>query len=73
MAKYLNVAQVAKRTGLALRTVYGYTHLGILPPPAKRDGCKSLYAAGDINYFNEIHKGRPAARRAVKPRKRSRR
>jgi hypothetical protein len=62
--KNMRIADVAKATGLTLGTCYAYASAGILPPPRQRIGTVMIFCREDIEFFLEVHEGRPGARKS---------
>jgi MerR family transcriptional regulator, thiopeptide resistance regulator len=42
------IGELAGATGLTVRTLHHYEHLGLLPPPARTEGRQRLYGADDV-------------------------
>lgn len=68
----LRIAEVAERTGLTVGTLYNYVSEGIAPTPRARVGTVALFAPDDIDFFIEVHKGRPGGRKSVKTKRQRR-
>jgi predicted DNA-binding transcriptional regulator AlpA len=64
MKRNMRITDVAKMTGLTLGTCYVYVSGGILPPPRERIGTAMIFDREDIEFFLEIHEGRPGARKS---------
>jgi MerR family transcriptional regulator, thiopeptide resistance regulator len=50
----LKVGQLAKRTGISVRTLHYYDELGLLPPSGRTDAGYRLYTHGDIARLQQI-------------------
>jgi DNA-binding transcriptional MerR regulator len=52
--RYMQIGQVAERTGLTQRTVRYYEERGLLPPPARMEGGFRLYTEADVRRLHSI-------------------
>jgi DNA-binding transcriptional MerR regulator len=50
----LKVGQLAKRTGISVRTLHYYDELGLLPPSGRTEAGYRLYTPGDIARLQQI-------------------
>jgi len=48
------VGELARRTGLSVRTLHYYEEIGLLSPSRRTDGGHRLYAAGDVVRLQQI-------------------
>ena len=62
----LRTEEVARLTGLTVKTLYQYRYAGIFPEPRERIAQVAFYDRRDVAAFMEGRKGRPGARKAVK-------
>src|SRR5512134_1259355 len=51
---YLQIGEVAERTGVTQRTLRFYEEKGLLKPPTRLDGGFRLYSEGDIGRVERI-------------------
>ena len=57
---YLQIGEVAERTGVTQRTLRFYEEKGLLKPPARMDGGFRLYSEDDIRRIERIKRLRHA-------------
>src|SRR3954462_7763252 len=55
-AAYLQIGEVAERTGVTQRTLRFYEEKGLLKPPTRMDGGFRLYSEGDVRRVEEIRR-----------------
>src|SRR5215211_9427810 len=48
------VGELARRTGLSVRTLHYYEEIGLLSPSRRTDGGHRLYAGGDVVRLQQI-------------------
>jgi DNA-binding transcriptional MerR regulator len=51
---YLQIGEVAERTGVTQRTLRFYVEMGLLKPPSRLDGGFRLYSEDDVRRVEEI-------------------
>lgn len=51
---YMTVGEVAKKTGITVRTLQYYDKEGLLPPPAESEGGRRLYTDKDLTMLHQI-------------------
>lgn len=54
MANGLKVGEVAKRTGITIRTLHHYDEIGLLPPSLRTDSGHRLYSSDDLARLQQI-------------------
>jgi DNA-binding transcriptional MerR regulator len=50
----LKVGELARRTGLTVRTLHHYDEIGLLPPSLHSDSGHRLYTAGDVTRLQQV-------------------
>src|SRR5215207_1108109 len=50
----LKVGELARRTGLTIRTLHHYDEIGLLKPSQHTDSGHRLYAAGDVARLQQV-------------------
>ncbi|MEU1982471.1 MerR family transcriptional regulator [Nocardia sp. NPDC019395] len=58
-ANYLQIGQVAERTGLSLKTIRHYDEVGLVQPSARSTGGFRLYTATDVDRLLVIRRMKP--------------
>lgn len=53
-SKYMQIGEVAERTGLTQRTIRFYEEKGILDPPTRMEGGFRLYSQSDVERIKNI-------------------
>lgn len=51
---YMTVGEVAKKTGITVRTLQYYDKEGLLPPPAENEDGRRLYTDKDLTLLHQI-------------------
>lgn len=58
-AGFWQIGEVAELTGLSLRTIRYYEHVGLLAPPARSSGGFRLYTAADVERLRLVKRMKP--------------